>query len=175
MHMCYGEQSVSLRSLFRQFHLWHKDASCPTQRCPMTNNLILLVARVLMAAIFLLSGLSKFSDPASTAGMIAGAGLPMAGTLTYLAAIFETLAGLAILIGYQTRYVSYLLALFCVFTGFVFHSGAINMPAFPAEANAMLSLFNQISLMKNITIAGGFLALSVAGAGGWSLDARRAA
>jgi putative oxidoreductase len=141
----------------------------------MTNNLILLVARVLLAAIFILSGLNKFSDPAATAGMIANAGLPLANVLAYVAAITETLAGLAILAGFQTRYVSYFLALFCVFTGFVFHSGAINMPTFPAEANAMLSLFNQISLMKNITIAGGFLALSVAGAGGWSVDARRAA
>jgi len=141
----------------------------------MSNNIILLVARILLAAIFIMSGLSKFADPASTSGMIAGAGLPMAGVLTYVAAIFETLAGLAILVGFQTKIVSYLLAAFCVFTGFVFHGGAINIPTFSPEANGMLSMFNQIMLMKNLTIAGGFLALSVAGAGGWSVDARRGA
>ena len=141
----------------------------------MSNNVILLVARILLAAIFIMSGLSKFADPASTSGMITGAGLPMAGVLTYVAAVFETLSGIAILVGFQTKIVSYLLAAFCVFTGFVFHSGAINIPTFSPEANGMLSMFNQIMLMKNLTIAGGFLALSVAGAGGWSVDARRGA
>ena len=141
----------------------------------MSKNIILLVARVLLAAVFIMSGLGKFADPASTTGMIAGAGLPMAGVLTYVAAIFETLAGLAILVGFQTTIVSYLLAAFCVFTGFVFHGGAINIPTFSPEANGMLSMFNQIMMMKNITIAGGFLALSVSGAGGWSIDGRRAA
>ena len=141
----------------------------------MSNNIILLVARVLLAAVFIMAGLGKFSDPASTTGMIAGAGLPMANVLTYLAAIYETAAGIAILVGFQTKLVSYTLAIFCVFTGFVFHGGPINMPSFSPEANGMLTMFNQIMMMKNMTIAGGFLALSVSGAGGWSVDARRAA
>ena len=141
----------------------------------MSKNILLLVARILLSVIFILSGISKFADPASTSGMIAGAGLPMAGVLTYVAGIFETVTGLAILVGFQTTLVSYLLAAFCVFTGFVFHSGAINIPGFPPEANGMLSMFNQIMLMKNLSIAGGFLALSIAGAGGWSVDARRGA
>ncbi len=139
----------------------------------MSNNLVLLIARVLLAAIFIVAGATKFPDISQTAGMISQAGLPAATALAYAAAIFEVVAGLAILIGFQTRIASYVLAAFCVFTAFMFHSGAINIPDFPAGANALLSVFNQIMMMKNLAIAGGFLALAVAGAGAWSVDGRR--
>jgi putative oxidoreductase len=141
----------------------------------MSTHIILLVARILLSAMFIMSGLMKFGDGGATAGMIAQAGLPAAPALAILAALFETLAGLAILVGFQTRIASYLLAAFCVFTAFMFHSGPIAIPDFPEGANAMLSMFNQIMMLKNLTIAGGFLALSVAGAGAWSVDARRSA
>jgi len=55
----------------------------------------------------------------------------------------------------------------------MFHSGAINVPDFPDAANAMLSTFNQIMMMKNLTIAGDFLALAVAGPGSLSVDVGR--
>lgn len=139
----------------------------------MTNNFVLLVGRVLLAAIFIVSGLAKFGDIAGTAGYIASVGLPAAMPLAVLAAIFETLAGLAILAGFFTRHAAWLLAAFCVFTAFVFHGGAIAMPDFPDAANAMLTQFNQVMMMKNLTIAGGLLVLSIAGPGAWSLDARR--
>ena len=138
----------------------------------MPNTYLIAAGRLLLSIIFIMSGIGKFADPASTAGMIAQAGLPAASLLTYLAAIFETAAGLAVLFGFQTRVASLLLAAFCVFTGFVFHGGAINIPDFPEGANAMLSMFNQLMMMKNVTIAGGFLVLASTGAGALSLDAR---
>jgi putative oxidoreductase len=138
----------------------------------MSNNLALLIARILLSAIFIVAGATKFPDISQTAGMITQAGLPAATALAYAAAAFEVLAGLAILVGFQTRIASYLLAAFCVFTAFVFHSGPIAIPDFPEAANGLLSVFNQIMMMKNLAIAGGFLALSVAGAGAWSLDGR---
>jgi putative oxidoreductase len=137
------------------------------------NNALLLLARLLLSVMFIMAGGSKFADPASTAGMISQAGLPAATALTYLAAIFELVAGLAILAGFQTKIASILLALFCVFTALVFHSGAINIPDFPAGANGLLTLFNSLMMMKNIAIAGGFLGLAVAGAGAWSVDGAR--
>ena len=139
----------------------------------MNNNVTLLIARILLSFMFIMAGASKFPDMSQTAGMIANAGLPAPVALGYLAAIFEVAAGLAILIGFQTKIISYLLALFCLFTAFMFHMGPINVPDFPDAANGMLSTFNMIMMMKNITIAGGFLALSVAGPGSYSLDARR--
>lgn len=126
----------------------------------MSNNAVLLVARILLAIIFIMAGLQKFGSIGGTAGYIASVGLPASTLLAWLAAIFETVAGIAILVGFQTRNISYLLALFCVFTGFVFH--------FQPEDQIQMIMF-----MKNLAIAGGFLALSVAGPGSISVDAKR--
>ena len=128
-----------------------------------TNNLLLLAARVLLSAMFILSGYPKLLDPAGTAGMIAGAGFPAATALAYLAGLFELIVGLFVLVGFQTRISAILLALFSAFTGLVFHSGAINVPDFPEAANGLLTMFNGLMMMKNLTIAGGFLALVAQG------------
>ena len=137
------------------------------------NHASLLLARILLSFMFILAGLGKFGDPASTAGMITQAGIPAATLLTYVAGVFEVVAGLAVLVGFQTRIAAVLLALFSVFTALVFHSGAINVPDFPAAANGLLTLFNSLMMMKNLAIAGGFLGLAVAGAGAWSVDGYR--
>lgn len=141
----------------------------------MSNSIPLLIGRILLAAIFIMSGLQKFGDIAGTAGYISSVGLPAGTALAWLAAIFETVAGIAILVGFFTTYAAWLLAAFCVFSGFMFHSGAIAIPDFPEGANAMLSMFNQIMLMKNLAMAGGFLALAIAGPGAYSVDSRRGA
>lgn len=141
----------------------------------MNINAVLLVARILLAVIFILAGVSKFGSIDGTAGYISSMGLPAGKLLAWAAAIFETVAGIALLIGYQTKIAAALLAVFCVFTGFVFHSGAIIMPDFPEAANAMLSMMNQTMMMKNFALAGGLLALFAAGAGSWSVDGRKAA
>lgn len=141
----------------------------------MSSSLILFVARVLLAFMFIAAGLQKFGSIEGTAGYIASVNLPAPTLLAWAAAIFETLAGIAILIGFQTRAAAALLALFCAFTAFWFHFGPINNPDFPEAANGMLSMMNQLIFMKNLTIAGGFLALVASGAGAWSVDARRGA
>ncbi|MDI6837288.1 MAG: DoxX family protein [Rhizobiaceae bacterium] len=139
------------------------------------NNLAILLGRVLLSFIFIYSGFGKLADPSATAGMIAGAGLPAATALAYLAGAFEFVAGLAVLVGYQTRIAGWLLAAFCVFTGVVFHGSAINVPDFPAAANGWLTVLNQIMMMKNITLAGAYIVLATFGPGAYSLDARRGA
>jgi putative oxidoreductase len=138
----------------------------------MTNSIVFLVARILLATMFIMSGFGKLVDPGMTAGMIQGAGLPAATALTYLAGAFELLAGLAVLVGFQTRIAASLLALFCLFTAFVFHSGAINIPGFAPEANGLLTVFNGLMMWKNITLAGGYALLAAVGAGSISVDAR---
>lgn len=126
----------------------------------MNNSVILLVARILLSVMFIMAGLQKFGDLGGTAGYISSVGLPAGSVLALLSAIFEVVAGLAILVGFQTRIAAYLLAAFCVVASLLFHNNF-------ADMNQMLFF------MKNITIAGGFLALAVAGAGGISIDARR--
>ncbi|MDZ7823641.1 MAG: DoxX family protein [Ahrensia sp.] len=126
----------------------------------MNNNVILLIGRILLAFIFIMAGFSKFGTIDTTAGYIASKGLPMATLLAWAAAIFESVAGIMILVGIKTKLAAYALALFCIFTGVVFHFD-------PADQMQM------ISFMKNLAIAGGFLALSVSGPGSISVDARR--
>lgn len=128
----------------------------------MSNSIILLVARILLAFIFILSGVQKFFGIEGTAGYIASVGLPFATLLAIGAAIVETFGGLAILVGYRTREAAWVLAAFTLVAGFLFHFQ-------PADQMQM------ISFMKNVAITGGFLALGQIGAGALSLDARRGA
>ncbi|MGB7287463.1 MAG: DoxX family protein [Salaquimonas sp.] len=127
----------------------------------MNTNLTLLIGRILLAFIFIMAGASKFGAIAGTAGYIASKGLPAATLLAWAAAVFELVAGLMILVGFKTRLAAYALALFCLVAGLIFHFD----PSVQAE---------MINFMKNLAIAGGFLALSVSGPGAYSLDARRA-
>ncbi len=138
-----------------------------------TNNGLLVLVRVLLSFIFIMSGFGKLADPAGTAGMITGAGLPAATLLAYAAGVFELVAGLFILVGFQTKLTAWALALFCVFTGLVFHSGTVAIEGWPEGALGWINTLNQIMLMKNITLAGGYIALSIVGAGAYSIDARR--
>jgi len=138
-----------------------------------TNSALLVVARILLSFIFILSGFGKLSDPAGTAGMITGAGLPAATLLAYAAGLFELVAGLFVLVGFQTRLTAWALALFCVFTGLVFHSGTVAIEGWPEGALGWINTLNQIMLMKNVTLAGGYILLAIVGAGAYSLDARR--
>ena len=126
----------------------------------MSSNLQLLLARILLSIMFILSGLDKLGAVEGTTGYISSLGLPFPGLTVWLTIALEILGGLAILAGFFTRYAAWALAAFCVATAFVAHLQ-------PADQMQM------IIFMKNITIAGGFLALAVAGPGAWSVDARR--
>ena len=88
----------------------------------MNNDTLKLVARILISLIFILAGFSKFGNIGGTAGYIASVGLPASTALAWLAAIFEAVAGLMILVGFQTRLTSWALVAFCLFTGAVFHN-----------------------------------------------------
>jgi putative oxidoreductase len=121
------------------------------------NPPIELLARVLLAAIFVYFGLGKIPGYADTATYMASQGLPEA--LLPLVIALEVLGGLAIIVGYRARLVASALAVFSIVSGLLFHGGA------DATQQAML--------FKNFAIAGGFLLLVAHGAGEWSLDARR--
>lgn len=140
-----------------------------------TQNAVILVARILLSFIFILSGFGKLTDPPATAGMITGAGLPAATALAYLAGLFELVTGLFVLVGFQTKLTGWALALFCIFTGAVFHSGTVVVPGWPDAALGWINTLNQIMMMKNFTLAGAYILLATVGAGAYSLDARRGA
>ncbi|MEZ5799910.1 MAG: DoxX family protein [Nitratireductor sp.] len=126
----------------------------------MSNTHILLAARILLAIIFILAGAMKFGGIEGTAGYIASVRLPAATLLAWLAAIFRTGGRHCYPRRFPDPATFYLLAAFCVFTGFVFH--------FQPADQIQFTMF-----LKNLAIAGGFLALAVAGAGSLSVDSRR--
>jgi len=125
----------------------------------LTSNLADLTGRVLISALFLISGLGKIAGFAGTQAYMASVGVP--GALLPLVIALEVLGAAAIIVGYRTRLAAAGLALFSIASGILFHGGADQM--------------QQIMLMKNVAIAGGFLFLVARGAGEWSLDARRVA
>ncbi len=118
------------------------------------------LARLLLAILFLLAGYGKLMNPAGTIGYIASAGLPLPQLGYAIALAAELGGGLLILVGYQTRIIAPLMALFVLATALCFH----NNFADPVQVT---------NFLKNIAIAGGFLALMANGAGMWSIDNRK--
>jgi putative oxidoreductase len=115
--------------------------------------------RLLIAAIFLISGLGKIAAPAMTQGYIASVGLP-APLLAYLLAIaVEVGGGILLVIGFRTRIVALVMAIFTVAAALCFHRDF-------ADQNQM------IHFLKNIAIAGGLLQVVAFGAGAFSIDGR---
>jgi putative oxidoreductase len=129
------------------------------------QNVFALLARVLLAALFLPAGISKIAGFAGTAAYIGSVGLPLPELGAGIAVLVEVGGALALLAGYQTRLVALLMAIFTVVAGVFFH-------AFWNAAPEQL-MVEQIMFMKNIAIAGGLLVLTAFGAGALSLDARR--
>ena len=117
------------------------------------------VGRVLISAIFLLSGISKVSAYAATQGYMAAMGLP--GEILPLVIAFEIGASVAIIIGFQTRLVALALVGFSLVTAVLFHGELGDQMQF-------------IMFMKNVAIAGGFLFLAANGPGALALDNRNA-
>lgn len=118
-----------------------------------------LAGRILLAVIFILSGLGKISGYAVTAALMTTKGIP--GALLPLVILLELGGGIAIVLGFQTRLVALALAGFCLISGALFHFE-------PGNQGQM------INFLKNLAIAGGFLMLAQVGAPWLSIDAMRA-
>ena len=118
----------------------------------MNDDRLLLLARALLAALFIVSGFGKLSNPAGFAGMLGKMGMPSPDIMAYAVGICELVGGLAVLAGVMLAPVCYLLAAFCIATAFIAH---LNEPT---------------QLLKNFGLAGGFLALAAAGAGQYAVQ-----
>ncbi len=114
-----------------------------------------LIARILLAVLFVIGGIGKLGDVAGFAGYMASGGLP--GFLAWPAIVFELALGASLILGYQARIMALLGAGFCVLAGILYHF----VPADPMQ---------MISFMKNLGIAGGLLMVFVHGAGPLAID-----
>jgi putative oxidoreductase len=116
-----------------------------------------LLGRVLMSVIFLSDGYRKLMAPAATMGMFTHYHLPVVGAAYALAVAVELGGGALILIGWKTRLVAPVMAVWCLATAVVAHWH-------PDDTTQMTNF------MKNVCMAGGFLQLAVYGAGRFSVD-----
>jgi putative oxidoreductase len=124
-----------------------------------TNNtsVIPAIGRVLLAAIFIFSGIGKLMAPGATIGYIESVGLPLASVALVMAIAVELGGGLLLAVGVKTRLVAAGLAAFSIVTGLVFH-------------NAVGDQNQLIHLLKNLAMAGGLLQVVAFGAGAFSVD-----
>ncbi|MGQ9374560.1 DoxX family protein [Acinetobacter tandoii] len=120
---------------------------------PAFDNAVSLIARVLLAYIFLVAGWGKLTAYSATVGYMEAMGVP--GALLPLTILVEFGGGLALLFGFQARFAALGLGIFSIITAFIFHGGAEDA----------------INFMKNFAMAGGLFFLMLHGARKFSLDA----
>jgi putative oxidoreductase len=140
----------------------------PAHMQPVTEGVrtpLLLLGRVLLALMFVLSGVGKLTDVGGTAAFIASAGLPLASAIAVLVGVFELVAGLALAVGWRARLAALSLGVFTLLASAIFHA----YWSAPAEAQ----LIQQLMFMKNLSVAGGMFFVAAAGAGRLSLDSSR--
>lgn len=130
------------------------------------SNPLSLIGRILIALLFIPAGFQKLTGFAGTVAYTAAAGVPMAQAGVAVALVVEIVGGLALLLGWGTRWAALILAFFTFVASFFFH----NFWSVPADA----AMVQQLLFWKNIAVAGGLLGFAAHGAGGWSVDARKA-
>ena len=129
------------------------------------NNYSHVAGRVLLAIVFLISGIGKISSGfglgfgyAGTAGFMASGsffGIGVPGQLLFLVILVEVLGSLALIAGFQTKATALTLAVFTLLAAFIYH-----MP------------LTSTDFLKNLSITGGLLVLYANGAGNYSFDNR---
>ena len=121
-------------------------------------NLIDLVGRILISALFLISAYSKIFSIDGSMSWMEGFGIP--GVLLYPTIALEIILPLCIIIGYKARIIAGLLAIFCLATAFIFHMDFV----YPIQ---------KIAFLKNFGLAGGFLFIVANGTKEWAVDKKK--
>lgn len=117
-----------------------------------TDATLAVIARVLMAYIFIVAGWGKLTAYSATVGYMESMGVPSA--MLPLTILVELGGGLALLFGFQARFAAFGLGIFSLITAFLFHGG----------------VEDGINFMKNFAMAGGLFFLMLHGAGKFSVD-----
>lgn len=104
-----------------------------------------LLGRILLALIFVVAGAGKIADQTGTVAFMESVGVP--GILLWPTIALELLGGIALIVGFQTRVIAWLLALFCIVAAVLFHRDF---------SNAMQTTL----FLKDLAIAGGLLILA---------------
>ena len=118
-------------------------------------NILDLLGRILISALFLLSGVFKISNYDGSVDWMESFGIPE--ILIIPAIILEVIGPILIIIGYKARIAAGCLSLFCIITAIIFHNDFSNQMQFT-------------SFLKNIAIAGGFLFIAANGTKDFSIE-----
>ncbi|SAL69478.1 DoxX family protein [Caballeronia terrestris] len=123
---------------------------------------LILLARVLLMALFVYFGWQKLTGFSGTVAYMTSTGAPAPTLSAIIAVVMEFAVGIAIVVGFYTRPLALLLALYTLGTALIGHHFW--------TMTGMEQYANMINFYKNISIMGGLLLLSVTGPGKYSFD-----
>ena len=127
-----------------------------------TSDAVMLVARILLALMFVSAGFSKIGGFEGTAGYIASKGLPLPQLGAAIAIVVELAGGIMLIVGWKARWAALAIAVFTVAATVIFHN-------YWAMTGA--DAFTQrLMFWKNVSVIGGLLAVYAFGPGRWSID-----
>jgi len=119
------------------------------------------VGRFLMSSLFIWDGMRQMLSPSVFAQYFGSVHVPLPNVAIWISIPIHLLGGLAVLVGFKTRWAAALLALLCVGTGFGVHLTIGDED-------------NMIHFYKNLVMTGGFLYVIAFGAGAISIDGKAA-
>ncbi len=111
-----------------------------------------MVARILLAVVFLMGGLGKITDPAGNIAYMQAYAVPFAPVLLWVAAIFLVISSVLLVVGWKRCWVAGLLVLYTILVTLIFH--------IDFSDQMQLTLF-----LKNLGIIGGLLLVMTSYAG----------
>ena len=133
-----------------------------TMAAAAPNPLIPLAARILLGAIFLVAGIRKVLAFAGTVAYFTKLGFPAPEAMAVIAIVIEIGGSTLLIVGWRTRWVAWLLALFVLIAAFAAHR------FWEVDAAQMNNQLNHF--LKNLSIIGGLLMIVAFGPGSASAD-----
>jgi putative oxidoreductase len=132
------------------------------------RDVLALIGRILLALIFVLSGIQKITNFSGTAGFMAMNGVPAVTLLLILSILVELGGGLAVVVGFQARWAAIVMFFFLIPVTLVFHVHGYQVAM---QHNQLpMAVMQKINILKNISIEGGLLMLAAFGSGRYSID-----
>jgi len=127
------------------------------------QDMVLLVARILMTAMFFTSARDKFRLDATEVRQVASLHLPVPALFLVLTGVFEAAGGVALVLGVYARVAAGALALFTAFVSLVF----VRFWSFKGPSEMRTIMRN--TFVGNVAITGGLIYIAVLGPGALAL------
>src|SRR5258706_563082 len=128
----------------------------------MNHPAVLLVARALMSSVFLVAGIRKLMIWGPQVAYFTKLGFPAPEFFTVVAIVIEIGAGLALFVGWRTKWAAWVLALFVLVATCMAHR------FWEFDASQMANQMNHF--LKNMAIIGGLAFVASFGPGRLAVD-----